>query len=296
MSNARNLANLLGTGTTIASAKIADDAITNAKILNDAVTGAKIEDNPTIAGNLTIAGTTTATGAITAQGETVGFVSFDKLLLDGTDGSATDAGDNLILNGTDATSANADSSILFDDATGDPNFVSSGGKVLQVVQSSMSDRLLITTSGNFVVVTGLEATITPSSASSKILVDVAIQASATGASDGTGYTCGIRLYHKSGSGSFAHLEAASSSDNSEHANAEGVFMYSGEQNFSNYGHQRCTGSFLHTTNSTEAQSYTIYVANGQNNGRVCVNRMFYSTNEDYMYPSFSTITLYEIGA
>ena len=51
MSNARNLANLLGTGTTIASAKIADDAITNAKILNDAVTGAKIEDNPTIAGN-----------------------------------------------------------------------------------------------------------------------------------------------------------------------------------------------------------------------------------------------------
>ena len=148
MSNARNLANLLGTGTTIASAKIADNAITNAKILNDAVTGAKIEDNPTIAGNLTIAGDTIA------QGVTTGFVSFDKLLLNATDGSATDAGDNLILNGTDATSANADSSILFDDATGDPNFVSSGGKVLQVVQSSMSDRLLITTSGNFVVVTG----------------------------------------------------------------------------------------------------------------------------------------------
>ena len=57
------------------------------------------------------------------------------MLLDGTDGSATDAGDNLILNGTDATSANADSSILFDDATGDPNFVSSGAsaKILQVV-------------------------------------------------------------------------------------------------------------------------------------------------------------------
>ena len=62
------------------------------------------------------------------------------------------------------------------------------------------------------------------------------------------------------------------------------------------GNQRSTGSFLHTTNSTEAQSYTIYVANGQNNGRVCVNRIFYSTNADYMYPSLSTITLYEIGA
>ena len=61
MSNARNLANLLGTGTTIASAKIADDAITNAKILNDAVTGAKIEDSPTIAGNLAVGGTTSLT-------------------------------------------------------------------------------------------------------------------------------------------------------------------------------------------------------------------------------------------
>ena len=121
MSNARNLANLLGTGTTIGTSDIADDAITNAKIANDAVTGAKIEDNPTIAGNLTIAGDTTA------QGTTVGFTTFDKLLLNATDGSATDAGDNLILNGTDATSANADSSILFDDATRDPNFFKIAG-------------------------------------------------------------------------------------------------------------------------------------------------------------------------
>jgi len=37
MSNARNLANLLGTGSTIATAKIADDAITAAKIATDAV-------------------------------------------------------------------------------------------------------------------------------------------------------------------------------------------------------------------------------------------------------------------
>ena len=43
MSNARNLANLLGTNSTIQTAKIADDAITNAKI-NDSgsFTSAKI--------------------------------------------------------------------------------------------------------------------------------------------------------------------------------------------------------------------------------------------------------------
>ena len=112
MSNARNLANLLGTGTTIASAKIADDAITNAKIADDAVTGAKIEDSPTIAGNLTIAGTTTA------QGLTVGFVAPDKILLNATDGSATDAGDNLVLNSTDGSSDDGDN-ILYEDDTSD---------------------------------------------------------------------------------------------------------------------------------------------------------------------------------
>jgi hypothetical protein len=35
MSNARNLTNLLGTGTTIVSTKIADDAVTSAKIDDD---------------------------------------------------------------------------------------------------------------------------------------------------------------------------------------------------------------------------------------------------------------------
>mgnify|MGYP001159471613 FL=1 len=285
---------------TIGTNSVADSAVTSAKISNgtiatgdiadDAITGAKFADLDalTVSGDLTVQGTTTA------QGTTVGFVSFDKLLLDGTDGSATDAGDNLILNGTDATSANADSSVLFDDATGDPNFVSSGGKVLQVVHASMDDRLLISTSGNFTAVTGLEATITPSSASSKILVQAELQSSAHGASDATGYTVGIRLYHKSGSGSFAHLEAASSGDET-YDNQLGVFMYSGEQNFSNYGNQRSTGTFLHTTNSTEAQSYTLYVANGQNDGRVAVNRFYTLSDADWMYPSTSRFTLFEIG-
>ena len=72
-------------------------------------------------------------------------------------------------------------------------------------------------------------------------------------------------------------------------------MYSGEQNFSNYGNQRCTGTFLHTTNSTEAQTYTLYVANGHNDGRVAVNRFYTLADADYMYPSTSRFTLFEIG-
>jgi len=44
MSNARNLSNLLGTGSTIATAKIADDAITSAKLADDSVVAAAIAD------------------------------------------------------------------------------------------------------------------------------------------------------------------------------------------------------------------------------------------------------------
>ena len=42
MSNARNLANLLGTNTTIQTAKLADDAITAAKLSSSAVTAADV--------------------------------------------------------------------------------------------------------------------------------------------------------------------------------------------------------------------------------------------------------------
>ena len=45
MGNSRNLANLLGTGSTIATAKIADDAITSAKLADDSVVAAAIATN-----------------------------------------------------------------------------------------------------------------------------------------------------------------------------------------------------------------------------------------------------------
>ena len=172
----------------VTSAKISDGTIATGDLADDAVTGAKIENNPTIAGNLIVSGTTGFTGAVTASGDTIGFVSFDKLLLDGTDGSATDAGDNLILNGTDATSANADSSILFDDATGDPNFVSSGASVniLQVVHTLYDDEESIAGQANTIKATGLIGTITPTSATSKILITygITLGTSASGAAMG----------------------------------------------------------------------------------------------------------------
>ena len=286
MSNARNLANLLGTGTTIASAKIADDAITNAKILNDAVTGAKIEDNPTIAGNLTIAGTTTA------QGETAGFVSFDKIQLNATDGSATDAGDNLILNGTDATSANADSSILFEGATGDPNFVSSGGKVLQVVYATMGDRLLITTSGNFTAVTGLEATITPSSASSKILVQFCL-GKVSHASNSTG----VRFTRSVAGGSASAIKIGDADGNRQRVSSNIM-----GQGMINAAHaMEFIYQFVDTPTYSVGQAivYQMQVdTEGNTSSYFYVNRSGDDSNDTYIYRgrAFSTITAMEVSA
>ena len=50
MSNARNLANLLGTATTIQTAKIADSAITSAKITD----GTIATDDLSVAGNVAV--------------------------------------------------------------------------------------------------------------------------------------------------------------------------------------------------------------------------------------------------
>jgi len=97
MSNARNLANLLGAGTTIATAStIADDAITAAKIDDDG-TGFTFGD--------------VTTGALTATGATTGIVSFDKLTLDGssvatvTVNSAVSSSATIVVDGVSGTIA-----------------------------------------------------------------------------------------------------------------------------------------------------------------------------------------------
>ena len=93
MSNARNLANLLGAGTTIATASIADDAITAAKIDDD--------------------GTGFTFGDINVAGAVVGdsFTQFDKLKLDGssvatvTVNSAVSASATIVVDGVSGTIA-----------------------------------------------------------------------------------------------------------------------------------------------------------------------------------------------
>ena len=155
MSNARNLANLLGTATTIPTAKIADDAITNAKLSDS--------DSFTV-GGLTVSGATTLQGVTTATSTTTGFGVTDSLLLNGTDVSGTDAGSALLLNQTAAAGTDDGDNILFEDETADGSAViNSGeghaisgdatkGQILQI--QSVVDNVDRTFSGNQQIVYG----------------------------------------------------------------------------------------------------------------------------------------------
>ena len=155
MSNARNLANLLGTGTTVPTAKIADDAITNAKLSDS--------DSFTV-GGLTVSGATTLQGVTTATSTTTGFGVTDSLLLNGTDVSGTDAGSALLLNQTVSDGTDDGDNILFEDETADGSAViNSGeghaisgdatkGQILQI--QSVVDNVDRTFSGNQQIVYG----------------------------------------------------------------------------------------------------------------------------------------------
>ena len=57
----------------------------------------------------------------------------------------------------------------------DAKMASGGGKVLQVVSTTKTDTFTTTTTGSWVDITGLSATITPSSTSSKVLVNINIK-------------------------------------------------------------------------------------------------------------------------
>jgi len=173
--------------------------------------------------------------------------------------------------------------------TGPTGAISIPGSVVQVVQGSMDDRLALSTGGNWTAVTGFTASITPSSTSSKILV----QCNVNLAGHSSYYTVGVRLYHKSGSGSFAHVSDASSND-STYSNDAGCWIAVGAQQWSNYTREQATNQYLHSPASTDEQTYTIYVNDHRNSSTVYVNRYHYQTNQAYMYSTKSFWTLMEI--
>ena len=165
------------------------------------------------------------------------------------------------------------------------NRVQIPGHVIQVVEGSMGDRLALNTGGNWTQVTNLTASITPSSTSSKILV----QCNVNLAGAYSYYTVGARLYVNG-----SHLSDASSSD-STYSNDNGCWFAVGAQQWNNYIREQATAQYLHSPASTSAQVYSLYVNDQRDNSTVYVNRYHYGANQTYMYTTRSNFILMEIA-
>jgi hypothetical protein len=110
-----------------------------------------------------------------------------RMILDASDGSATDAGDFLLLDAT-ASSTNVGEQFLFEPATDDGsvvlNNVNITGSVLQV-KTAVDTALRTTTSATFDIASNTaQVTITPSSSGSKFLITCCGVASCNDGNDG----------------------------------------------------------------------------------------------------------------
>ena len=157
------------------------------------------------------------------------------------------------------------------------------GKVLQVVSVQKTD-IFSTTSAmpTYADITGLSATITPSSSSSKILVIVNVKVSNL-----TGYYS-TQLKRQIGGASFTIVhggDSASPSLGTAYARA----------NVENYiATMQQGGSFMDSPNTTSAVTFKVGAAAG--GGTCYVNRTGYAVPSASQPGSASSITLMEIGA
>jgi hypothetical protein len=157
------------------------------------------------------------------------------------------------------------------------------GKILQVVSTTKTDQFT-TTSTSMTDVTGMSATITPSSASSKIFIDVKLLVGGTA----NNYA------------SFNLLR-----DSTHIAVPTGSALWTGSGRNTSFGalsHENSyqlvqTGlNFLDTPNTTSATTYKLQVS-GYSSRTISINKPT-SGDTNYTYPAngVSTITLMEVAA
>ena len=156
----------------------------------------------------------------------------------------------------------------------------SAGKVLQVVQTVKSDTFS-TTSTTYVDVTGLSATITPSSTSNKIVASVTIIPT----NSSTAFF--FKLFRDAveiGSG-----DAASGKEPCFTSGVSGGSSNGGGY----YGLQQRSIEYLDSPSTTSATTYKIQCRSHVNTGTTYLNRTVYDSPE-YNGRGISTVTLWEI--
>jgi hypothetical protein len=157
----------------------------------------------------------------------------------------------------------------------------SSGKVLQVVQTFKND-VWTATSATAVDITGFSATITPSSTSNKILVQVS--ATIGGGADTYPYLLLLRNGTVIGSGTGAT------------GNRKNIFIgvYGGTAFTGNSA--RCiSNSYLDSPSSTSSLTYKLQMASPYNSGSMVLNRAESDVDAVYNQYATSSITLMEVA-
>lgn len=155
------------------------------------------------------------------------------------------------------------------------------GSVLQVVQTVLTTPFTGSPggSGNFVGVTGLSVSITPASATSKILVMAYFGLSASS----TGYRYSYALYRNS---SQVCIGDASSTRTRA--------SWSGDQNMANGNSMNCSINYLDSPATTSAVTYQIGCS-VESGGQFTINRQQSGADGATFYSGASTIIAMEIA-
>jgi hypothetical protein len=160
--------------------------------------------------------------------------------------------------------------------------IPAGGKILQVVSVEKTDTFSTTsTMPTYADITGLSATITPSSSSSKILVTISVKVSNL-----TGYFS-TQLKRQIGGASFTIVHGGDSSYPSlggAYARANIEFYLATMQQ---------GGTFLDSPNTTQAVTFKVGAA--RSTGTCYVNRTGYTASDALRPNTSSTITLMEVA-
>lgn len=161
--------------------------------------------------------------------------------------------------------------------------------VLQVVSTNKSNTFTGTSvqtgSGYFIDVTGMAATITPSSSTSKILVMMSMYVGVTTAS--SGYQQNVRIRRNSSYPIIGDLEGVRPRVSGR------INMYA----INTYSMQMFTGCWLDSPASTSALTYQVEMGGYSSSPIVYVNRSetYQSSSNDYDGVPVSSITLMEIA-
>ena len=157
------------------------------------------------------------------------------------------------------------------------------GKILQVVSATKTDTQTFTSTGDFDI-TGLSVSITPSSASNKILIMYTVN---SGPTEG-GYSAGLQIIRGSTS-----IFIGDSAGNRRQVSS--YIQISNTGGGTDYNQVNSAGTHLDSPNTTSATTYKI-IARNFHSSNLHINRSRNDNDSDVIGRTASSITVMEVAA